>query len=101
VLPKERRFTHSCLKDGYKTAPILKEEPKMKKKQCSKMSLVNFPLMEKDFEDGSTKDPLIPPPTPIPMMQSVGVHLGVDPSKITAEMFGADLSETQSTSGDD
>jgi hypothetical protein len=32
VLPEERRFTHSYLTDGYRTAPILKEEPKMKKK---------------------------------------------------------------------
>jgi hypothetical protein len=101
VLPEERRFTRSCLQDGYRPTPILDDQPKLKKKQWCKMLLVDFPLMEKGSDDGSADDPIVPPPTPIHVMQRVGIQLGVDPSKITVEKLGADPAEAQSTCGDD
>jgi hypothetical protein len=97
VVSEERRFTRSCLKDGFRPKPVLGVQPKPKKKQRSKMLLVVSPLMDNEAGVETEEEPLIPPPTPIPVMQRVGVQLGVDPSKITAEKLGADLAENNST----
>jgi hypothetical protein len=97
VVSEERRFTRSCLKDGFRPKPVLGVLPKPKKKQRSKMLLVVSPLMDNEAGVETEEEPLIPPPTPIPVMQRVGVQLGVDPSKITAEKLGADLAENNST----
>jgi hypothetical protein len=101
VVPEERRFTRSCLKDGFRPKPVLGVQPKPKKRQRSKLLLVVSPQMDKDSGVETEEEPLIPPPTPIPVMQRVGLQLGVDPSKITAEKLGADLAESQSTSEDE
>jgi hypothetical protein len=100
-VPEERRFTRSCLKDGFRPKPVLGVQPKPKKRQRSKLLLVVSSPMDKDSGVETEEEPLIPPPTPIPVMQRVGLQLGVDPSKITAEKLGADLAESQSTSEDE
>jgi hypothetical protein len=40
VVLEERRFTRSCLKDGFRPKPVLGVQPKTKKRQRSKLLLV-------------------------------------------------------------
>jgi hypothetical protein len=97
VVSEERRFTRSCLKDGFRPKPVLGVQPKPKKRQRSKMLPVVSSSMDNDAGVETEEEPLIPPPTPIPVMQRVGLQLGLDPSKITSEKLGADLAENHST----
>jgi hypothetical protein len=72
VQPAQRCFTRSCLKtDGYRPKPILGDQPRPKKKQRSKLLLVevvndesksNMPQSNAEPEDVEI------PPTPIRVM---------------------------------
>jgi hypothetical protein len=105
VQPTQKRFTHSCLKtDGYRPKPILGDQPRPKKKQRSKLLLVemvndesksNTPQSNAEPEDVEI------PPTPIRVMQNVGMKLGIGPEKLTREQLEADPQKHSTSSSDD
>jgi hypothetical protein len=116
-----RCFTHSCLNvDGYRPKPICVDQPRPKKRPRAKLILVqqdeqadDEPMEEQGKnvqeeiivkpieEKGSEFEEMEFPPTPIHVMQSVGIRLGIDPSKITREQLEANPSVSESNSSDD
>jgi hypothetical protein len=109
VQPSEKRFTRSSLKlNGFKAQPVdaLKQTPR--KKPRAKMLLVTTPPREeRSSEDnqqqdqGSSAEDVQIPATPIYVLQRVGAHLGIEPSKISKEKLEADpKAKTQSSSDD-
>jgi hypothetical protein len=114
VQPEERRFTRSSLKlNGYRPTPVMTEAPRLKKKQRAKLLLVDMPVdtagtvdkaddiaSSEDAETNNAEDVEIPP-TPIHVMQNVGIDLGIDPKKLTKDMLEADPNDLSPTDQDD
>jgi hypothetical protein len=105
VQPAQRRFTRSCLKiDGYRPRPILGDQPRTKKKQRSKLLLVEV-VNDEDTNNTSqsTTEPedVQIPPTPIRVMQNVGMKLGIGPEKLMREQLEADPQKHSSSSSND
>jgi hypothetical protein len=97
----ERRFTRSCLnKEGYRPKPVLDMLPKIKKKSRAKLLLVrdaendveeqhslhNEDAREEETDEAATDIPV----TPLPVLQSVGIALGIAPEKLTKEQLEAE-----------
>jgi hypothetical protein len=114
VQPEERRFTRSSMKlNGYRPTPVMTEGPRLKKKQRAKLLLVDTPVdtagtvdkaddiaSSEDAETNNAEDVEIPP-TPIHVMQNVGIDLGIDPKKLTKDMLEADPNDLSPTDQDD
>ncbi|KAM0875963.1 hypothetical protein ACQ4PT_036445 [Festuca glaucescens] len=90
----ERRFTRSCLKnEGYRPKPMLEVQPKIKKKTRAKMLLIN---KETTNHKGAQQEVPVEeqqeeiPVTPIHVLQSVGIALGIAPKKLTKDQLEAD-----------
>ncbi|KAK1663842.1 hypothetical protein QYE76_052001 [Lolium multiflorum] len=97
----ERRFTRSCLnKEGYRPRPVLDIQPKVKKKSRAKLLLVRAAendeeeqhnLHNEDTREEETDEATADiPVTPLPVLQSVGIALGIAPEKLTREQLEAD-----------
>jgi hypothetical protein len=94
----ERRFTRSYLsKEGYMPKPVLDAQLTIKKKPRAKLLLVN---MEEEVQQdahnevpreedplGQQEDILV---TPILVLQSVGIALGIAPEKFTRDQLEAE-----------
>ncbi|KAK1668231.1 hypothetical protein QYE76_056390 [Lolium multiflorum] len=92
----ERRFTRSCLNvEGYRPAPILDVQPKIKKiprakllvgpdevVQMSKKKRSKLMIKESNLQDI--------PVTPVHVLQRVGRELGIAPEKLTKDLLEAD-----------
>jgi hypothetical protein len=113
VQSANRRFTHSCLKlDGLRPQPIMDGRMRPKKKQRAKFLLeeagdaqqMTEVQIEKEKEGSSAirttrnQEEVQIPKTPIVVMQSVGLKLGIDPKKLTKEQLEADPKEKTSPS---
>jgi hypothetical protein len=111
VESSERRFTRSCLnKEGYRPKPVLDMQPKIKKKSRAKLLLVRAEendeeeqhnlqkenTREEDTEESSVDIPV----TPLPVLQSVGIALGIAPEKLTKEQLEAEPMKGTSKSAD-
>ncbi|KAM0910334.1 hypothetical protein ACQ4PT_014228 [Festuca glaucescens] len=99
VQPSERRFTRSCLKiDGYRPAPVLAVQPKIRKKSRSKFLLSESRVEDladsREKEKEATEQGDIPQ-TPIHIMQQVGISLGIAAEKLTKELLEADPSKQE------
>jgi hypothetical protein len=84
----ERRFTRSCLKEGYKPKPVLSVQPKIKKKSRAKLLIQNAEEKEEDNcqdKEGSKAPEEIYLVTPVHVLQRVGLSLGIAPSMLTQE----------------
>jgi hypothetical protein len=106
VLPEQRRFTRSCLKnDGCRPAPVLSAQPRLKKKVRAKFLLENLKQQgDADVcQDSEEVDPeqMNIPATPIHVMQKVGEDLGMDPSKLTREQLEAEPDSSSATNSND
>ncbi|KAK1662872.1 hypothetical protein QYE76_051031 [Lolium multiflorum] len=97
----ERRFTRSCLnKEGYRPRPVLDIQPKIKKKSRAKLLLVRaaendeeeqFNMHNEDTREDETDEAAADiPVTPLPVLQSVGIALGIAPEKLTREQLEAE-----------
>ncbi|KAK1618561.1 hypothetical protein QYE76_024078 [Lolium multiflorum] len=95
VQPTERRFTRSCLKtDGYRPAPILAVQPKIKKKVRAKNLLLEMEQeatqQKKEEAHGQKEQQSVPaPPIPLIVMQRVGQSLGIAAEKLSKEQLEA------------
>jgi hypothetical protein len=113
VQSTNRRFTRSCLKlDGFRPKPIVDGCLQPKKKQRAKFLLEEVDdvqqmtdiQLDKDKGDSSAsgtareQEEVQIPKTPIAVMQSVGIKLGIDPKKLTKEQLEADPKEKASSS---
>jgi hypothetical protein len=94
VQPAERRFTRSCLAEGYKPKPVLSIQPKIKKKSRSKLLIQRADDEEEkkgndaeEGEKGRAEEDY--PVTPVHVLQRVGLSLGIDPSKLTLDQLEA------------
>jgi hypothetical protein len=97
----ERRFTRSCLnKEGYRPKPVLDIQPKIKKKSRAKLLLVRaeendeqeqYNMHNEDTrEEGTEESNADIPATPLPVLQSVGIALGIAPEKLTKDQLEAE-----------
>jgi hypothetical protein len=97
----ERRFTRSCLnKEGYRPRPVLDIQPKIKKKSRAKLLLVTAEEIDEEeqhnlhnedtMEEETDEAPTDIPVTPLPVLQSVGIALGIAPEKLTREQLEAE-----------
>jgi hypothetical protein len=86
----ERRFTRSCLrKEGYRSKPVLDIQPNIKKKSMAKMLLVrDEENVQQNPHNEESHDDI--PVTPLPVLQSVGIALGIAPEKLTKEQLEAE-----------
>jgi hypothetical protein len=92
VQSSERRFTRSCLKgDGYRPAPILVVQPKIKKKPRARNLLMpeeegnqSQGQEESDPHDGESQAHV--PVIPIAVLQRVGHALGIAADKLSEEL---------------
>jgi hypothetical protein len=93
VQSEERRFTRSCLKEGYKPKPVLSVQPKIKKKSRAKQLIQNAEKEEEksrqDNEDTEVPEDTYPVTT-VHVLQRVGLSLGIAPSKLTQEQLEAE-----------
>jgi hypothetical protein len=94
VQPAERRFTRSCLAEGYKPKPVLSIQPKIKKKSRAKLLIQRADDEEEKKgndagEEAKGRAVEDYPVTPVHVLQRVGLSLGIDPSKLTLEQLEA------------
>ncbi|KAM0827262.1 hypothetical protein ACQ4PT_068312 [Festuca glaucescens] len=93
VQSSERRFTRSCLKsDGYRPAPILAVQPKIKKKTRARNLLLpeeEKAQQEKEQENQDNEGQAQVPAIPIEVLQRVGHALGIAPDKLSKEQLEA------------
>jgi hypothetical protein len=93
VQSEERRFTRSCLKEGYKPKPVLSVQPKIKKKSRAKLLIQNAEKEEEKSRQDN-EDTEVPEDTyhvtPVHVLQRVGLSLGIAPSKLTQEQLEAE-----------
>ncbi|KAK1611422.1 hypothetical protein QYE76_035095 [Lolium multiflorum] len=96
-----RRFTRSCLnKEGYRPRPVLDIQPKIKKKSRANLLLVRAAendeeeqhnLHNEDTREEETDEATADiPVTPLPVLQFVGIALGIAPEKLTREQLEAE-----------
>jgi hypothetical protein len=92
VQPAERRFTRSCLAEGYKPKPVLSVQPKIRKRSRAKL-LIQKADEEEETKDNATEEKVeaeeVIPVTPVQVLQRVGLSLGIDPSKLTQDQLEA------------
>jgi hypothetical protein len=105
VQSEERRFTRSCLKEGYKPKPVLSVQPKIKKKARAKLLIQNAEKEEEESSQAKDDTEVLEetyPVTPVHVLQRVGLSLGIAPSKLTQEQLEAEAKkEGKSSSGND
>jgi hypothetical protein len=96
VQSSERRFTRSCLNlDGYRPAPILSVQPKIKKKSRARNLLVTeeekdqSPGQEEPTETYVEESQAQAPAIPIVVLQRVGQALGIAADKLSKEQLEA------------
>jgi hypothetical protein len=95
VQPTERRFTRSCLKtDGYRPAPVLVVQPKIKKKVRAKNLLLEMEKeatqqQQEEARDQEEQQQVPAPPIPLAVMQRVGQSLGIAADKLSKEQLEA------------
>jgi hypothetical protein len=82
----------------------LGDQPRTKKKQRSKLSLVE--VVTDENTNNTTQSTTGPedvqiPPTPSRVMQNVGMKLGIGPEKLTREQLEADPQKHSTSSSDD
>jgi hypothetical protein len=90
--------------DGYRPRPILGDQPRTKKKQMIKLLLVevvNDENMSNTTQSTTEPEDVQIPPTPIRVMQNVGMKLGIGPEKLTREQLEADPQKHLTSSSDD
>jgi hypothetical protein len=96
VQSAERRFTRSCLKmDGYRPAPVLAVQPKIRKKVRAKNLLMTMDqeaveqekVQEEEQRNEEQATPV--PPIPLALLQRVGHSLGIAPDKLSKEQLEA------------
>ncbi|KAK1694992.1 hypothetical protein QYE76_011689 [Lolium multiflorum] len=96
VQSAERRFTRSCLKmDGYRPAPVLAVQPKIRKKVRAKNLLMTMEQEAVEQEKGQEEEqrneeqatPV--PPIPLALLQRVGHSLGIAPDRLSKEQLEA------------
>jgi hypothetical protein len=96
VQSTERRFTRSCLKDdGYRPAPILAVQPKIKKKTRARNLLMAQDKTDQSqgqeeasqAHDGESQAQV--PAIPIVVLQRVGHALGIAADKLSKEQLEA------------
>ncbi|KAM0889518.1 hypothetical protein ACQ4PT_027648 [Festuca glaucescens] len=97
VLPEDRCFTRSCLKDGYRPTPVVDVQPNKKGRGRAKLLVVQ----KEPVESGSTDIPEQNNPsmeegdfirslaTPIHVLQRIGRQLGIAEEKLTKEKLEA------------
>jgi hypothetical protein len=109
VQSNDRRFTRSCLKDGYSHAPVLEAPPKKKAKGRAKLLVVQVDAQHAgsstpssdtnnhtENEDGFIRTPA----TPIHVLQRVGRQLGIAEENLTKEKLEAAPKETKKDKSD-
>jgi hypothetical protein len=96
VQSSERRFTRSCLNlDGYKPAPILSVQPKIKKKSRARNLLVTAeekdqsPRQDEPTARYDEESQAQAPAIPIAVLQRVGQALGIAADKLSKEQLEA------------
>jgi rRNA processing protein Gar1 len=96
VQSSERRFTRSCLNlDGYKPAPILSVQPKIKKKSRARNLLVTeeekdqSPRQDEPTARYDEESQAQAPAIPIAVLQRVGQALGIAADKLSKEQLEA------------
>uniref|UniRef100_A0ACD5VMQ6 Uncharacterized protein n=1 Tax=Avena sativa TaxID=4498 RepID=A0ACD5VMQ6_AVESA len=98
--PTVCRFTRSCLKkDGMRPHPIIEGGSRPKKKIRAKMLVVGNGTSDGGKDDQENQATI--PATSVRLMQSVGVQLGIHPSKLTRDELEAGLSGQLSKESDD
>jgi hypothetical protein len=113
VQPAVRRFTRSTLKlDGYRPKPVTEDHVRPKKRSRAKSLLQGDdigngpePSDSEHFEPAENEsnefEKIEIPPTPIKVMQAVGIKLGMDPSVLTKEQLEAEPASTSSSSSNE
>jgi hypothetical protein len=97
VQTTERRFTRSCLKtDGYRPAPVLAVQPKIKKKVRAKNLLLEMEQeatqqqqQQEEAQDQEEQQQVPAPRIPLAVMQRVGQSLGIAADKLRKEQLEA------------
>jgi hypothetical protein len=97
VQSNERRFTRSCLRDGYRPAPVIEAPPRKKTKGRAKILVVqdeqqadsSTPCPESSAHDESEEGFIRTPATPIHVLQRIGRQLGIPEENLTKEKLEA------------
>jgi hypothetical protein len=108
VQSNERRFTKSCLRDGYRPAPVIEAPPKKKAKGRAKLLVVqdgqqedsSTPCPENNTNDESEEGFIRTPATPIHVLQRIGRQLGIPEEKLTKEKLVAAPKKTTKDKSD-
>jgi hypothetical protein len=108
VQSNERRFTRSCLRDGYRPAPVIEAPPKKKAKGRAKLLVVqddqqedsSTPCPENNTNDESEEGFIRTPATPIHVLQRIGRQLGIPEEKLTKEKLVAAPKKTTKDKSD-
>jgi hypothetical protein len=96
VHSQERRFTRSCLKEGYRPAPVLEVQPKKKARGRAKLLVVQVDDQPGPSDSVHSNSPSVEeerfvraPATPIHVLQRIGRQLGIADSLLTKEKLEA------------
>jgi hypothetical protein len=90
VHSQERRFTRSCLKEGYRPTLMLEVQPKKKSRGRAKLLVVQVHDQPGPADSAHSNSPsgeeerfVRAPATPIHVLQRIGRQLGIDESLLT------------------
>jgi hypothetical protein len=108
VQSNERRFTRSCLRDGYRPAPVIEAPPKKKAKGRAKLLVIqddqqddsSTPCPENSTNDENEDGFIRTPATPIHVLQRIGRQLGIPEEKLTKEKLVAAPKKTTEDKSD-
>jgi hypothetical protein len=98
VQSEDRRFTRSCLKNGYRPAPVVEVQPKKKARGRAKLLVVQPDTQQEDSSahppsDGNHSDGgdgfIRTPATPLHVLQRIGRQLGIAEEKLTKDKLEA------------
>ncbi|KAM0912257.1 hypothetical protein ACQ4PT_012946 [Festuca glaucescens] len=104
VQPQDRRFTRSCLKEGYRPTPVVEVQPKEKPRGRAKLLVVQTDAQQsgssasthttgsnpREEEEGFVRAPA----TPLHVLQRIGRQLGIAEDKLTKEKLEATPDDT-------